>query len=87
MVCLGNILLSNSTCSPSSPWTSLYRGEFLNHDNLLSHSMFDRGSSYIFPTHNTESENTDTSCIHELDDLLAVCQVQLLPCRITAALF
>ena len=56
----GKIFHSNSIGSPSILSKVLYSGELLNHSNLSSHAMFDRGFSFIFPRHNTESENTLT---------------------------
>ena len=54
----GKIFHSNSICSPSILSKALYSGELLNHVNLSSHAIFDYGFSFIFPRHNTESENT-----------------------------
>ena len=54
----GKIFHSNSIGSPSILSKALYCGELLNHVNLSSHAIFDPGFSFIFPRHNTESENT-----------------------------
>ena len=56
----GKIFHSNSIGSPSILSKTLYSGELLNHVNLSSHVMLDCGFSFIFPRHNTESENTWT---------------------------
>ena len=56
----GKIFHSNSIGSPSILSEALYSGELLNHFNLSSHAMFDFGSSFTFPRHNTESENMQT---------------------------
>ena len=53
----GKILHSNSIGSPSILSKALYSGELLNHVNLSSYAIFDCGFSFIFPRHNTESEN------------------------------
>ena len=86
-MCPGNILHSKSTFSPSTPLNSLYCGVLLNHDNLFSHAVFDCGYSLILPTHNTESEKYIKCCLHELDDLLVVHQVQFLSFWNTPAQF
>ena len=52
------IFHSNSIGSPSILSKVLYSCELLNNVNLSSHAMFDCGFSFIFPRHNTESENT-----------------------------
>ena len=54
----GKIFHSNSIGSPSILSNALYCGELLNHVNLTSQTVFDCGFSFIFPRHNTESENT-----------------------------
>ena len=54
----GKIFHSNSSDLPSIVSKALSSGELLNHVNLSSHAIFDCGFSFIFPRHNTESENT-----------------------------
>ena len=54
----GKIFHSNSIGSPSILSKALFSGELLNHVNLSYHVIFDWGFSFIFPRHNTESENT-----------------------------
>ena len=54
----GKMFHSNSIGSPSIVSKALCSGELLNHVNLSSHAIFDCGFSFIFPRHNTESENT-----------------------------
>ena len=54
----GKIFHSNSIGSPSILSKFLYSRDVWNHSNLCSHAVFDWGFSCIFPTHNTESENT-----------------------------
>ena len=54
----GKMFHSNSIGSPSIVSKALYCGELLNHVNLSSQTVFDCGFSFIFPRHNTESENT-----------------------------
>ena len=60
------IFHSNSTGSPSIVSKVLCCGELLNHVNLSSQTIFDCGFSFIFPRHNTESENTWTSVCERL---------------------
>ena len=54
----GKIFHSNSIGSPSIVSKAQFCGELLNHVNLSSQTVFDCGFSFIFPRHNTESENT-----------------------------
>ena len=54
----GKMFHSNSIGSPSILSKALYSCELLNHVNLSSHAIFDWEFSFIFPRHNTESENT-----------------------------
>ena len=58
MVNPGKIFHSNSIGSPSLLSKVLYSGELLNHANQSSNAVFDWVFSFIFPKHNTESENT-----------------------------
>ena len=54
----GKICHSNSIGSPSIVSKALYCVELLNHVNVSSQTVFDFGFWFIFPRHNTESENT-----------------------------
>ena len=54
----GKIFHSNSIGSSSILSKALYCDELLNHVNLSSQTIFDFGFWFIFPKHNTESENT-----------------------------
>ena len=56
----GKILHSNSSGSPSLVSSVLYCNESLNHSNWRSQTVFDIGFWFIFPRHNTQSENTQT---------------------------
>ena len=51
---------SSSNGSPSIVSKVLYCDESLNHPNSRSQTVFDVGFWFIFPRHNTESENTQT---------------------------
>ena len=66
MVNPGKIFHSTSIGSPSILSKALYSGELLNHVHLSSHAMFDFGFSFIFPRHNTESENMSTFACERL---------------------
>ena len=54
----GNTFHSNSIGSPSNVSKVLHCDESLNHLNCCSQTVFDVGFWFIFPRHDTESENT-----------------------------
>ena len=54
----GKIFHLNSIGSPSIVSKVLYCGESVNQSNCCAQAVFDVGFCFIFPRHNSESENT-----------------------------
>ena len=85
MVCPGNILHSKSTGCLSSPFNSWYIGVLLNTTICKSIRCLIMTIDDFFHRYNKESKNSKSFSLHELDDLLDACQLQLLPVRPTPA--
>ena len=61
------------SCNVLNPWKIFHSNsiELLDHSNLCSHTMFDRGFSFIFTEHNRIWKCEDL-CVQEIDDVFII---------------